>query len=201
MKSDPLPCPGVAAVSGTLGQLPASIEALIHSVAEVAETKRGRHLAVYLDEHQHPSQSLLNPLLGECQGPALCFFLPGEPDSTPFYAKLPAIQTHFWKLRSIHEALRQIPFVVRFILALMYSTFLAIARSARLIRIAGLENRGSIHSDSGSYHILRAYSKSCCKKSFKVLKLPVTSTFWALSSLASSKSSADYGRLSIKVAS
>ena len=77
VKSEPLPCPGAQAVKEAL-QLPASIGALVYSLAELTDARRGETLEVCLDEQQHPRQSLLNPLLGDCQGPALCFSIPGE---------------------------------------------------------------------------------------------------------------------------
>ena len=84
MKSEPLPCPGAQAVKEALEKLPASIEALVYSLAELTDYKKGEKLEVYLDEQQHPRQSLLNPLLGECQGPALCFSIPGKAFSASF---------------------------------------------------------------------------------------------------------------------
>ena len=78
VKSEPLPCPGVQAVKEALQQLPASIAALVYSIAELVDARKGEKLEVYLDERQHPRQSLLNPMLGDCQGSSLCFCIPGK---------------------------------------------------------------------------------------------------------------------------
>lgn len=86
MKSEPLPCPGALAVKEALEKLPASIEALVYSLAELTDARKGENLEVYLDERQHPRQSLLNPLLGDCQGPALCISIPGKAISRNLYA-------------------------------------------------------------------------------------------------------------------
>ena len=78
VKSKPLPCPGVQAVKEALQQLPASVEALVYSIAELVDARKGEKLEVYLDERQHPRQSLLNPMLGDCQGSSVCFCIPGK---------------------------------------------------------------------------------------------------------------------------
>lgn len=78
MKSDPLPCPGIQTVQENLKRLPASLAALLYSVVDMADGRSAKRLEVYLDERKLPCQSLLNPLLGDCQGAALCFNIPGE---------------------------------------------------------------------------------------------------------------------------
>lgn len=78
VKSEPLPCPGAQTVKESLQHLPAGVEALIYSVAELADKRQAKELQVYVDERQHPCQSLLNPLLSDCQGAALCFSIPGQ---------------------------------------------------------------------------------------------------------------------------
>ena len=83
VRSEPLACSGAADVQETLARLPACVEALVYSVAEVAEQRKGVSFEVYLDERQHACQSLLIPLMSEAQDTALCFHLPGEGADNP----------------------------------------------------------------------------------------------------------------------
>ena len=79
VKTEPLACPSKDALQALLTKLPAGVEGLIYSVAEIAERGGGKRLEVFLDQRRHPAVSLLQPGLADSQGPALCFNIPGKP--------------------------------------------------------------------------------------------------------------------------
>lgn len=75
-----LECPGADALMEYYSRLRIGddMQGLVYSLAELADAGQAEHFEVYLDIRQHGKKSLLHPKLADYQGPALCFFLPGQ---------------------------------------------------------------------------------------------------------------------------
>ena len=80
IEQQPLDCPSADALMKQFASLKIGkgIEALVYSVAELADAAQCERFEVYLDTRKLQKMSLLHLRMADYQGPALCFYLPGK---------------------------------------------------------------------------------------------------------------------------
>ena len=80
-----LQCPGADSVLQQLAQMQIDrnslLDALIYSVAEMADAGSVSYFEIILDTRQLGQTSLLHTKFVDYQGPALCFYIPGRPSA------------------------------------------------------------------------------------------------------------------------